>query len=72
MGMSRKDYTLIAETFNARLQAKVGLSLNHDQKQAVEMVAMDLAFKFTEDNPRFSFEKFINAINRVKETVNRW
>lgn len=69
MGMSRKDYTLIAETFNARLQASGGLSLNHEQKQAVEMVAMDLAFNFKQDNPRFSFEKFANAVNKRKEVV---
>lgn len=61
MAMSRKDYEAIAERI-----ARSADKYRHDAGQDIVLeIVEDLAEIFAEDNPRFNFDKFVQACGLV-------
>lgn len=58
--MTKKDYELIAKTFNDVMYSNQGW-YSESAKQAHTWVAKALAEVFTEENPKFNRDKFLKA-----------
>jgi hypothetical protein len=59
--MSRKHYQMVAEVFRNNAEALANGSDSDEVWAMVEVLASDLADKFSADNPNFDRKRFIDA-----------
>ena len=58
--MTRKDYVLIADAIKTQIE----LSTKYEEEESragAQNIAYDLAWKLSEDNPRFDRDRFLVA-----------
>jgi len=57
--MTRKQYTAVAQIINKRLNEKLKAPIG--EYEVVEVLALDLAHYFRDENPRFNEDRFLEA-----------
>jgi hypothetical protein len=58
--MTRKDYVMIAEVIKTQIELSLKFG-EDDSRYGAENIALDLATKLSEDNPRFDRARFLTA-----------
>ena len=58
--MTRKDYVMIAEVIKTQIELSLKFG-EDDSRYGAENIALDLATKLSEDNPRFDRARFLSA-----------
>lgn len=58
--MTRKDYVLIAEVIKTQIELSLKFG-EDDARYGAENIALDLASKLSQDNPRFDRSRFLQA-----------
>lgn len=70
--MTRKDYILIAEALRKSLVREVELhGPDSDSAAIVRLVASQIAYALSTDNPRFDFEHFLAVVRGEKSLTSR-
>lgn len=64
--MTRKDYELLA----GALRAAYGMADSDDSRKGIVSAAVEISKRLAEDNPRFSGEKFADALFRKSEATS--
>jgi hypothetical protein len=58
--MTRKDYVLIAEVIKTQIEMSIKFE-EEESRAGAQNIAYDLAWKLSEDNPRFNRARFLEA-----------
>jgi hypothetical protein len=58
--MTRKDYVLIADAIRTQIEISAKFE-EEESRAAARNIAYDLAWKLSEDNPRFDRARFLTA-----------
>ena len=69
--MTKKDYKLIASAFQTNINEAVDDGHHASGRQRVYVLAQTLANTLKADNPRFDYERFLEACGVPEKEWNR-